>query len=170
MTKYANRRPPGRFGRLLSLRDSGEQELHRHRATNSTRFQEKIGTVSLDEVHRNMHSTLTQCARDLKYSAMSFADLRSARKSRESKSFVTANQADVPGAATSNVASSTNSIKSEDGTTKTSAIVSQPAGLPASVEVRMSSVGGRGLHANASFDPGKLGQRSSCRCLSKVIF
>lgn len=86
---------------------------------------------------------------------MSFAGLQSARKNKESKSFVTVNSGSVP--------EKSEPVKDSDAEAASAARHDGPGkldidrlkGLPDAVEIRQSSIEGRGIFANVFFQPGK---------------
>lgn len=91
---------------------------------------------------------------------MSFADLRSTRRNKDLKSFVTSSNVDVPENAEEKRPSEADSTEVKAGETKPSVVFGRTAGLPTTVEIRTSTVEGRGVHANVPFSPGDFHQRN----------
>lgn len=90
---------------------------------------------------------------------MSFTELRSVRNNKESKSFVKSRQDDVPHGVDPATENKVADAVLTDGGHEPAAVVSSMAGLPQTIDVRASAVGGRGMHANVPSQPGDFGQR-----------
>lgn len=89
----------------------------------------------------------------MKNPIMSFADLRSARKSKESKSFVSAaNHGPENTIESAQAEDSTNTAK--DIQKEQIEVFAQPSGLPTSADLRVSPVAGRGVFAKVVYSPG----------------
>ena len=87
---------------------------------------------------------------------MSFADLRSARKSKESKSLVTRSGTTPSTDTDRGNPTDPDDTKSEIVVSKdaTVEVFHRPSGLPETVGIRQSVTEGRGLYANVPLQPG----------------
>jgi hypothetical protein len=88
--------------------------------------------------------------------AISFANLQSARKNKDAKSFVSSGGTAKGQQHADAIAISTHGADSKDtdATTEESAVFNIPPGLPTSVDTRASPIAGRGLFAKNTFLPG----------------
>ncbi|KAI0341475.1 SET domain-containing protein [Trametopsis cervina] len=91
---------------------------------------------------------------------MSFADLRSTRKDKESKSFVSASGDNGPRSEAQQTADRVENDTDSDihsGIDEKPTVLSiKPAGLPPSVNVRKTATRGRGVYATSAFLPGSV--------------
>lgn len=88
-----------------------------------------------------------------------FADLRSARERKETKSFIHAQT--NPNSRPTQETSQENATPLEPALPvaplpKLSVLAERPAGLPDSVDIRETAEAGRGVYAKQSFSPGTL--------------
>ncbi|KAI0826452.1 SET domain-containing protein [Irpex lacteus] len=86
---------------------------------------------------------------------MSFADLRSARKSKESKSFVSAAN-HGPGNTIESAQAEDTTNTAKDIQKEQIEVFAQPSGLPTSADLRVSPVAGRGVFAKVVYSPGSV--------------
>lgn len=85
---------------------------------------------------------------------MSFADLRSARKSKETKSFINPDTLSAPDKVDKATSGNGDGTEVKNGDARPAVVFDRPSGLPTTLEVRASTVGGRGVHATVPFHPG----------------
>ena len=97
---------------------------------------------------------------------MSFADLQSSRKTKESKSFVrdsiTESSEAIAGTSSDQQPQHTGSITTGQQDDEPVVVRDLDTGLPPSLDVRTSETDGRGIYANRSFAPGLTISTSLC--------